>query len=77
MLQGRSSKNQMFIQTFDSTSSIIQDFTNDPDLLNEKIRDLKAGGGKALYDAVYSACRDKMLKAGNPEDTRQDSGGDQ
>jgi VWFA-related protein len=71
MLQGRSSRNQLFLQTFDSTSSLVQDFTNDPDLLNEKIRDLKAGGGKALYDAIYSACRDKMLKAGNPEDTRR------
>jgi Ca-activated chloride channel homolog len=71
MLQGRSSKNQLFVQTFDSTSSVVQDFTNDPDVLNEKIRDIKAGGGKALYDSIYSACRDKMLKAGNPEDTRR------
>ena len=71
VLHGGSSKNQMFLQTFDAASSIIQDFTNDPDLLNEKIRGLKAGGGKALYDAIYSACREKMLKAGQPEDTRR------
>jgi VWFA-related protein len=71
MLQGRSSKNQIFVQTYDAQSSIVQDFTNDPDLLNEKIQELKAGGGKALYDAIYSACREKMMKAGNPEDTRR------
>jgi len=71
MLQGRSSKNQVMLQTFDATSSIIQDFTNDPEQLNEKIRGLKAGGGKSLYDAIYFACREKMLKAGEPEDTRR------
>ncbi len=71
ILQGRSSKNKIFLQTFDSTSSVIQDFTNDPDLLNEKIQELKAGGGKALFDAIYFACREKMLKSGDPEETRR------
>lgn len=70
-LEGRSSKNQIFLQTFDSTSSVIQDFTNDPEVLNDKIRDLKAGGGKALYDAIYDACRDKLLTAGHPEQVRR------
>jgi Ca-activated chloride channel family protein len=71
VLHGGNSKNQMFLQTFDATSSIVQDFTNDPDLLNEKTRGLKAGGGKALYDAIFFACREKMLKTGPPEDTRR------
>ena len=71
MLTGRSSKHQIFLQTFDATSSIIQDFTNDPDALNEKIRALKAGGGKALYDAIYFACKEKMLNTGPPENTRR------
>jgi Ca-activated chloride channel homolog len=71
VLHGGSSKNQMFLQTYDAASSIIQDFTNDPDLFNEKTRGLKAGGGKALYDAIYFACREKMLKASQPEDTRR------
>lgn len=71
MLQGRRSKNQVYLQTFDATSSIVQDFTNDPETLNEKIRGLKAGGGKALYDAIYYACREKMLHAGEPENIRR------
>jgi VWFA-related protein len=71
MLKGRSTKNHVFLETFDATSSIVQDFSSDPDVLNEKIRDLKAGGGKALYDAIYTACRDKMLLAGRPEETRR------
>ncbi len=71
MLQGRTSKNQIFLQTYDATSSIVQDFTNDPEILNEKIRELKAGGGKALYDAIFSACKERLLKAGNPETVRR------
>jgi VWFA-related protein len=71
MLQGRNVKNQIFLQTFDTSSALIQDFTGDPEVLNEKIRDLKAGGGKALYDAVYSSCKDKMMHAGDPESTRR------
>jgi Ca-activated chloride channel homolog len=64
-------KNQVFLETFDATSSIVQDFTNDPDLLAEKIQDLKSGGGKALYDAIYFACREKMLKTGPREEIRR------
>jgi len=71
MLQGRAIKNQVFLQTFDSSSSLIQDFTSDAETLNEKIQDLKAGGGKALYDAIYSSCKDKMMQAGDPESTRR------
>jgi Ca-activated chloride channel homolog len=71
MLQGRNSKNQVFLETFDSESSLLHDFSSDPDELNEKIRELKAGGGKALYDAIYTACRDKMLNSGAPESTRR------
>ena len=71
ILEGRNTKNQIFLQTFDATSSIIQDFTSDPEVLNEKIQELKAGGGKAFYDAIYFACRDKMMHAGEPESTRR------
>jgi VWFA-related protein len=71
MLQGTDSKNQVFLQTFDSTSSLVQDFTNDPQVLNEKVRGLKAGGGKALYDALFFACKEKMLKLGQPENMRR------
>jgi VWFA-related protein len=71
MLKGRNTKNQIFVETFDATSTILHDFSSDPDELNEKIRDLKAGGGKAFYDAIFTACRDKLLTAGDPEATRR------
>jgi len=71
VLRNGNTKNQVFLQTFDASSSIIQDFTSDPDLLNEKIQNLKSGGGKALYDAIYFACHEKMHNAGAPEETRR------
>jgi VWFA-related protein len=70
-LRSGGTRNQAFLQTFDASSSIIQDFTNDPDLLIDKIQELKSGGGKALYDAIYFAGREKMLKTGSPEEMRR------
>jgi Mg-chelatase subunit ChlD len=70
-LEQGGNNNRIFLMTFDSQVSLVQDFTSDPDPLQEKIRKLKAGGGKAVYDAIYDACKNKMLKAGAPEDTRR------
>ncbi len=71
MLRGLNSRNQIFLETFDASSSIIQDFTNNPDKINEKLRKLKAGGGKSVYDAVYEACQHEIEKAGPREQTRR------
>ncbi|HEV3149347.1 MAG TPA: VWA domain-containing protein [Acidobacteriaceae bacterium] len=51
-----------FIMGFDVSSYVTQGFTNNPDLLETGLNRLKPGGGTALYDAVYRACRDQMLK---------------
>jgi VWFA-related protein len=71
ILINASTKTGIFLETFDSSSSIVEDFTNDADALKDKIEDLQAGGGKALYDAVYFACREKMMKTGPPEEVRR------
>ena len=71
VLRNGNTKNEVFLQTFDASSSVIQDFTSDPDVLNEKIQNLKSGGGKALYDAIYFACHEKMHNAGAPQETRR------
>lgn len=51
-----------FIMGFDVSSYVTQGFTNNPDLLETGLNRLKPGGGTALYDAVYKACRDQMLR---------------
>lgn len=71
MLRGLNSKNQVFLETFDAGSSVVQDFTNNPDDINEKLRKLKAGGGKAVYDAIYDACKHVITNAGPREQTRR------
>ena len=46
--------------SFDSTAQLVSDLTSDPGILEEAIRGLRPGGGTALYDAIYFACRDKL-----------------
>ena len=50
-----------FVMGFDVTPDITQKYTNNGDLLSTGIRKLSPGGGTALYDAVYTACRNEML----------------
>jgi VWFA-related protein len=50
-----------FVMGFDSTPTVTQDWTNDLDGLQTGVNKLRPGGGTALYDAVYTACRDKLL----------------
>jgi Ca-activated chloride channel family protein len=71
MLRGLSSRNQIFLETFDANSSILQDFTSNPDAINDKLRKVKAGGGKAVYDAIYEACKHEMMKGGPREEYRR------
>lgn len=50
-----------FVMGFDVTPDYKQDWTNNLDRLTTGIDSLRPGGGTALFDAVYSACRDKLL----------------
>jgi VWFA-related protein len=50
-----------FVMGFDVTPDYKQDWTNNLDSLSTGITSLRPGGGTALFDAVYSACRDKLL----------------
>jgi len=52
-----------FVMGFDSTPTIYQDWTNNLDGLEAGIERMRPGGGTALFDAVYTACRDKLLDA--------------
>src|SRR5690349_995230 len=58
----RPRKDLAFVLGFDTTPEITQDFTGDSDRLAKGVRALRAGGGTALFDALYGACRDKLLK---------------
>jgi Ca-activated chloride channel family protein len=51
-----------FVVGFDATPEVTQDFTDNTEHLSTGVRMLRAGGGTAMYDALYFACRDKLLK---------------
>jgi VWFA-related protein len=51
-----------FVMGFDVTPYLTQNYTNDQDKLEAGITKLRPGGGTALFDAVYTACRDHLLE---------------
>src|SRR6266567_4696695 len=62
---------QAFIIGFDDKPELTQDFTDKTESLAHGVRELHPGGGTALYDALYFACRDKLLKASKSTTVRR------
>jgi len=60
-----------FVVGFDATPEVTQDFTDNTEALGHGVRELRPGGGTALYDALYYACRDKLLKASKATPVRR------
>ena len=58
----RPQTDQAFVLAFDEVPEVTQDFTNDLDKLTRGIKAIRPGGGTALWDAIYYACRDKLGK---------------
>ncbi|HEX4603871.1 MAG TPA: VWA domain-containing protein [Candidatus Angelobacter sp.] len=58
----RPKSDRAFVLAFDETWDVTQDFTGDLDKLRTGVKGIVAGGGTALWDAIYFACRDKLLK---------------
>jgi len=54
---------EAFVVGFDVTPEVTQDFTDNTEKLSVGVRALRPGGGTAMYDALYFACRDKLMKA--------------
>jgi len=57
----KSKNDRAFVMGFDVTPTVTQDWTNNIDGLETGVNRLRPGGGTALLDAVYTACRDKLL----------------
>jgi Ca-activated chloride channel family protein len=51
-----------FVVGFNKDSRITQDFTDQVPLLAAGVQRMSNGGGTALYDAVYKACKEKLLR---------------
>ncbi len=60
-----------FVMGFDVTPTVTADWTNNMDALETGVNQLSPGGGTALFDAVYTACRSKLLTERGPEPVRK------
>lgn len=52
---------QAFVLGFDTTPEVTQAFTDNTEALSKGVRMLRPGGGTAMYDAIYYACRDEIM----------------
>lgn len=52
---------QAFVMGFSDDQKLMQDFTHDSDLLAHGLKELRVGGGTALFDAVGTSCH-KLLR---------------
>ena len=59
----RPKSDRAFVIGFDTTAEVTQDFTDSAEQLSRGVRMLRPGGGTAMYDAVFYAYRDKLMKA--------------
>jgi len=58
----RKGRDRALIYSFDSQAELVQDLTDDVNLLGKKLRSLRPGGGTALYEAIYLASRDRLMQ---------------
>jgi len=63
----RPDTDRAFVVGFDVEPVMVQDYTGDLDKLKQGINSLQAGGGTGLYDAIYFACKEKMIYNPAPE----------
>jgi Ca-activated chloride channel family protein len=65
-------RDQAFLMTFDDQPEVIQGYTDDLDTLRTAIQRQRAGGGTALYDAIYQACATEMMHPPPPPGSTQE-----
>jgi Ca-activated chloride channel family protein len=58
----RPKSDKAFVLAFDEVPDLQQDFTNDVGKLTQGVLNIRPGGGTAMWDAVFYACRDKLMK---------------
>jgi len=58
----RSGKDKALVMSFDTSAELVTGLTDDSTTLLKAIRDLRPGGGTALYDAIFTSCRDQLIK---------------
>ena len=68
----RHSKDQSFVMTFDDEPTVLQGFTDDAGRLRDEIVKTRAGGGTAVFDAIYYACEKELSHPPRPPGDQPD-----
>jgi VWFA-related protein len=68
----RRGRDEAFVMTFDDEPQVVQAFTSDAGLLRDQILQTRAGGGTAVYDAIYSACQNELSHPPRPPGDQPD-----
>ena len=68
----RPKKDEAFLMTFDDEPQVLQGFTNDTGALRDRILRTRAGGGTAVYDAIYDACENQLSHPPRPPGDQPD-----
>jgi len=58
----RTNQDKGVVVGFDTAPAMAADLDEDVGKLEKSIRDLRPGGGTAMYDAIYFACKDKLMR---------------
>ncbi len=58
----RPKEDRAIVVSFDNQVELRADLTGDVEKLSQTVRDMRAGGGTALFDAIYYACKDKLMR---------------
>src|ERR1700736_3076680 len=68
----RHNRDPAFVMTFDDEPSVLQPFTDDAGRLRDEIVKTRAGGGTAVYDAIYAACQKELSHPPRPPGDQPD-----
>ncbi|MGA2212007.1 MAG: VWA domain-containing protein [Bryobacteraceae bacterium] len=58
----RPEHDKALIVSFDTAAELVTDLTGNIGDLEKAVENLRPGGGTALYDAIFFACRDKLMQ---------------
>src|SRR5438445_1425137 len=58
----RPHQDKALVVSFDTAAELVTDLTDNIGELEKAIGGLRPGGGTAMYDAIFFACRDKLMQ---------------
>ena len=58
----RPRQDKALVVSFDTAAELVTDLTDNIGDLEKAVQGLRPGGGTALYDAIFFACRDKLMQ---------------